>query len=235
MRSLVKAVKSDLSMLCSEALRIYGLAWRSRKIHKYLDCQKEKKLHLGAGSNVLDGWLNTDIMPQSREIIYLDITEPLPFADGTFSCIFSEHLIEHISYESAVTHLQECYRVLCSGGRIRISTPNLEFLINLYTSSQKTGAQQKYMEWTVKNCFPGAGVYNEAFVVNNFLRSWDHKFIYNTVTLENIVRQAAFGNIKWWPVGQSDDSRLQNIEKHGTLVGEDFNLLQTMCLEAIKI
>ena len=91
------------------------------------------------------------------------------------------------------------------------------------------------MKWTVKRFFPTARIYNEAFVLNNFHKTWDHKFIYNDVTLETIIRQAGFGNVKWWPAAQSDDRRLQNIEKDGTLVGEDINLLQTMCLEAVKI
>lgn len=234
-RSLWKAAESDLYIFRFEITRICKSFHRIKKIQRYLDSHKDRKLHLGAGSNIFDGWLNTDILPKSPEITCLDITEPLLFSDRIFNYIYSEHLIEHIPFERAIAHFQECYRILVPGGKIRIATPNLEFLINLCLNAQKTDSQRKYLEWTVDNFFPQAGIYNGAFVINNFLRNWEHQFIYNFAILENIMKQAGFTNIKSWPVGKSDDSELQNLEKHGEIIGEDINLLQTMCLEAVKI
>jgi len=112
-----------------------------------------KKLHLGAGFNVLAGWLNTDVNPESDNIAYLDITDPLPFQDGKFDYIFSEHLLEHVSYEEGIYHLARFHRILRKNGKIRIATPDLQFLIGLYTYEEKTEEQQHYIRWTVDKCF----------------------------------------------------------------------------------
>ena len=65
-------------------------------------------------------------------VYQLDVTKPFPFQSGIFDAVFSERMIEHIPYLAGRSTLQECFRVLKAGGMIRISTPNLHFLIDLY-------------------------------------------------------------------------------------------------------
>lgn len=74
-----------------------------------------KKIHLGAGSNHLEGWENYD-----REV---DLRERLPFGDGTIDRIFCEHTIEHITQAQGCRFLEECFRVLGNDGRLRLSFP----------------------------------------------------------------------------------------------------------------
>ena len=52
---------------------------------------------LGCGSSILKGWLNTDFEPVSDEVVYLNVTVRFPFPDGAFDCVFSEHMIEHVT------------------------------------------------------------------------------------------------------------------------------------------
>jgi predicted SAM-dependent methyltransferase len=62
-------------------------------------------------------------------IVVLPLSSPTPFASDTFDFIFSEHMIEHVSHDDGAKMLAECHRVLKPGGHIRITTPDLAFLV----------------------------------------------------------------------------------------------------------
>ena len=68
---------------------------------------KVRKLQLGAGGNNVPGWLNTDIDVGSNQA-YVDATKPFPFSDGSINYVFSEHVIEHLTYEQGLGMLKEC-------------------------------------------------------------------------------------------------------------------------------
>jgi predicted SAM-dependent methyltransferase len=178
----------------------------------------------------MKGWLNTDMDPKSREIVFLDATKPLPFKDYNFNYVFAEHCIEHLTYNEGLCMLRECYRILKPGGRIRIATPSLETLVGLYTP-HKSELQQRFISWIIDSFLPEVRIYNECFVVNNAFRNpnWGHKFIYDRVTLEMAMKKSGFTNVAHYMPGQSDDAVLRGIEAHGL---EDMNRFETMVLEA---
>lgn len=235
LRNIIRAIKTDISMLRSEGYRLWKSVTRNKPIQKYLDSYKVKKLHIGAGTNILDGWLNTDLRPQSDELVYLDITEPLPFPDRTFDYIFSEHLIEHVPHTKAIYHLQECYRVLKPNGKLRVATPDLQFLITLYNKDPKTDIQKRYIHKIVNGAFPDTGFYHETFAINYFFRGWGHEFIYDNATLQYTLHKAGFKNITRFPIKESDDLHLKNLEHHGSAISEEFNQLQTMAFEGTRL
>ena len=111
-------------MVCVEHARTSLAAKRNRPIAEYLNGPGLKKPQLGTSNNVLEGWLNTDIDLYHDPVVYLDATKRFPFDDNTFDYIASEHMIEHVEYEAAQVMLQECFRVLKPGGRVRIATPD---------------------------------------------------------------------------------------------------------------
>jgi SAM-dependent methyltransferase len=120
-------------MVCYLGHRLPG---RDRAIaRRYLAQSKVKKLHIGCGKNVLPGWLNMDALPLLPDVLYLDATRRFSFKDAAFDYIFSEHMIEHISYQHGLNMLAECRRVLQPSGKIRISTPDLNFLVNFIATT----------------------------------------------------------------------------------------------------
>jgi predicted SAM-dependent methyltransferase len=90
-----------------------------------------------------------DALPLLPDVLYLDATRRFSFKDAAFDYIFSEHMIEHISYQHSLNMLAECRRVLQPSGKIRISTPDLNFLINLYRDD-KSELQQRYIKWSTR-------------------------------------------------------------------------------------
>lgn len=191
-----------------------------------------KKLHIGCGHNLLLNWDNADFEPQHPGVLYIDATKRFLFPDNHYQFIFTEHMIEHIPFESGKNMLSECYRILSPGGRIRISTPNLEFLIRLY-NPVKSETEKQYINWAGSVFTPWAPFPNEVFVINNFVRDWGHKFIYNADILRWTLTDAGFKNITRHNIFESNVEEFKNLENKNRMPPE-FLQLETFTLEAVK-
>jgi predicted SAM-dependent methyltransferase len=71
---------------------------------QYFSQTSAPKLHIGCGKHILSGWLNADnYSPDPSLPVYcFDASQNFQFADGTFAYVFSEHMIEHISYSAGL-------------------------------------------------------------------------------------------------------------------------------------
>jgi predicted SAM-dependent methyltransferase len=209
----------------------FGMTDRKRA-DSYFAESVQPKLHVGCGKNIRAGWLNTDNFPKAREAIHLDATRRFPFADGTFDYIFSEHMIEHVPYESGFFMLKECRRVLKPGGRVRIATPDFAFLMDL-TRADRTDLQRAYISWTAKKYFPDAPDDNPMFVINNFVREWGHTFIYDERTLGEAMTKAGLINVVRCDLQRSEDKALCGLEYEERMPAGFLNL-ETITLEAVR-
>ena len=91
------------------------------------------RLNIGAGQNIIPGYVNIDI--SNRADITLDLgKDKLPYANDTVDLIFSYHTLEHIP--DYLFALSEIYRVLKHDGLFLVGLPyvtSTEFhLINPY-------------------------------------------------------------------------------------------------------
>jgi predicted SAM-dependent methyltransferase len=207
---------------------------RGDRIRDYLRTHSVRKLQLGTGSNVLDGWLNTDIYDDRRngEVVYLNARERFPLPDASFDLVYTEHMIEHIPYGDAQRCLRECRRVLRPGGRLRVATPSLENLLGLF--GEQTDLHRRYMQWAVETFVKDADEPLPGIVVNNFFRNWGHQFIYDRDTLRHALEAAGFGDVKECNVGESDEPALVGLERHGEMIPPEFNVFETLILEATR-
>jgi len=201
---------------------------------QYRESTDNEKLHIGCGSNLINGWLNTDYFPKNKAVLHLDATKKFPFDDNKFQYIYSEHMIEHIAYNNAVAMLQECYRVLCGGGRIRLATPNISFLISLY--QDKNELNSSYIQWSFDKYISRDKVEDcdSTIIINNYMRSWGHQFIYSTETLKDLLMKTGFTNIKKCNPSESSSNLLCNLENIGRMPKEYYKL-ETMIFEAEKL
>lgn len=201
-------------------------------IRDYFDGNQIRRLHIGCGGNILEGWLNSDYLPNSKEVIHLDATKPYPFDNNEFDCIFSEHMIEHVLFSQGHQMLAECFRVLKPNGKLRISTPDLSFLIDLY-GSDKSELQKEFIKDSTDKWIDYAPYYEDTFVINNYVRAWGHKFIYDEKVLTYLLEKAGFVNVTRFDVGESRDEELQDLEnvarKSAGLIA-----LESLVLEATK-
>jgi predicted SAM-dependent methyltransferase len=199
---------------------------------RYLALSDVPKLNIGCHTRLLTGWLNTDHHPTLPMAIHLDTKRPFPFSKETFDYIFSEHVIEHMTYSHGVKMLGECFRVLKTSGKIRISTPDLAFLVDL-TRPDKTDLQRAYIKWQAHAFIPGAPDDNEVFVINNFVRDWGHTFIYDEKTLHGAMANAGFSKITRFDHHESNDVALQKLEDESHLP-PNFLRAESFTLEGTK-
>jgi predicted SAM-dependent methyltransferase len=89
-------------------------------------------LNLGCGEVFHPAWINVDFRAVSPQVIAHDLHQPLPFADASFTAVYSSHLLEHLSRSFAPVFLTECRRLLKPGGLLRVVVPDLETIARLY-------------------------------------------------------------------------------------------------------
>jgi len=209
---------------------------RFARIKSYFRSHPTRKLHLGAGPHYIDGWLNTDVRvlwPPARfwKIVYLDVTKRFPFPDKSIDRVYSEHLIEHLSYHDGMAMVRECHRVLRPGGTLRIATPDVTVIMGLHTP-EPTGLQSRVIKDSTDRCLPEIDTYRAVFVINNFFRRWGHQFLYDFELLRDAMEEAGFADVGLCPSGESTDPDLQGIEAHGEGAGsKELNDFVTMILE----
>jgi predicted SAM-dependent methyltransferase len=203
-------------------------------VDRYLQHNTVRKLHIGCGPHIIDGWLNSDYQAVPKDILQLDATSTFPIEDNKFDYIFSEHMIEHISYPQGLSMLNECFRVLRKNGTVRISTPDLPFVLDLY-QNHKTDLHKKYVKSSVDHFIAEQTNGNdEVFVINNLFRAWGHQFIYDEKTLRNAMEKAGFKQIVRCDLKQSNEKSLQNLENDSRLPLGSFQL-ETLTLEGKKL
>lgn len=230
---LAKDIKAIAGSLKYQIYRQLGFV-DLKLVNNYLESNEIRKLHIGCGYHPIDGWLNSDYRPIPKDILRLDATKTFPIKNNEFDYIFSEHMIEHISYPQGSSMLQECFRVLRKNGTIRVSTPNLRFLIDLY-GSDKTDIQKEYIKYSIDNYIGESTEHcNEVFVINNFFRDWGHQFIYDEQTLRTALLKAGFSNIVKCDLNQSEEESLRNLENESRYPA-GFLQMETLTLEGKKL
>jgi predicted SAM-dependent methyltransferase len=212
-------------------------AWRASRqatFQRYLEAHPVRRLQLGCGEEPTRGWLNTDLAPRAPGVLFLDVTEPFPFPDASFTSVFSEHLIEHVPFDAGRHLLAEAFRVLQPGGVLRIATPDLGALAALFHGPLNP-TQQDYLRWIATRFLGDPSRATPTHVLNHNVRAWGHVFLYDEPMLRGTLEAAGFQDIVRRRVGQSDDPALAGLERHGKIVADEGMVaFETMVFEAHK-
>lgn len=96
---------------------------------------EERRLNFGGGIWYHPLWENIDFYIDRFYIDHnldLRLKRPIELPDNCAALIFSSHLLEHFNDDTAQFVLEEAYRLLRTGGYIRISVPDLEKAFQAY-------------------------------------------------------------------------------------------------------
>jgi predicted SAM-dependent methyltransferase/glycosyltransferase involved in cell wall biosynthesis len=108
--------------------RILADAIKRKKVKKD---GKGKKLNLGCGGKSVDGFVNVDIYKSPKIEEVFDMGD-IPYLDNTIGAIYSEHALEHVSFERVEEVLKEWNRVLIPGGELILYMPDFELCCQEY-------------------------------------------------------------------------------------------------------
>jgi glycosyltransferase involved in cell wall biosynthesis/predicted SAM-dependent methyltransferase len=169
------------------------------------------KLNLGCGKNILPGWINLDSDPRPGARAW-HATQDLPCEAGSVSLIYAEHVIGHLALPDIMRLLRECHRVLRPLGILRLSTPDLQTLLDAYADGRRG-------EWRDVGWVPAT----LCDLLNEGMRSWGNQYVFDRPRLIECLQQAGFARIAPAPWRQSALPAMQNLERrpfHGDLIVE---------------
>ena len=138
-----------------------------------------------------------------NKVHYLNLAKPFPYSDGSFECVFSAHVFEHIPRKQMAGLLREILRVLSPGGVMRVSVPDLDFFIRHY--------QPECADDFV----------NAVFEISQANDKNRHHWMYSAYTLIKLLKDAGFANVRQWGFREgtcSDIDQLDNRPEHSIFV-----------------
>ena len=81
-----------------------------------------RKLNLGCGYEILEGYINADLKPLAGISVACDLSNfPWPFKDEAFDEVRGKDILEHLP--DTVKVMEEVYRITKPGGKVFFSVP----------------------------------------------------------------------------------------------------------------
>ncbi len=158
-----------------------------------------RKVHVGCGPhNRLEGWHNVDIKPFDSVDTAMDVTKLWPFSNLDY--VYSEHFLEHLSLQDGARFLERAGVSLRPGGHIRISTPNLHWVMLTHFELGEAALEQRL---------------SDTFKTNRAFHGWGHQFLYSEPMLRWLLEALGYQNVTVQDYGVSEDPVFQGLERHG--------------------
>ena len=154
------------------------------------------RLHVGSGEKRIHGWINVDIKRLHDVDVVADATKSLRFTDA--DAIFAEHFLEHLRLDQAIDFFEVAHRTLRGDGWIRLSTPNLEWVLETHYRRLAEGKSKR----------------ESALEINRAFRGWGHQFLWNREMLQEVLELCGFTGLRWCRYGESDLPVFLGLERH---------------------
>ncbi len=164
------------------------------------------RINLGSGHFKLAGWVNVDLDRGSSPEVIADLAGALPFLSGAANFMHTEDFIDQLTLSQAAAFLRECHRILKPGGVIRVLTPDVEQLANLYLNDP----EQLKSLWRA-NVELDLELGTAAEILNLGMRFAGHTFLYDAETFAALAVDCGFG-VEQVRFGESRFADLQGLD-----------------------
>lgn len=115
---------------------------------------------------------------ENHVFLHHDLSHSIPLKDQTADFVYSSHFLEHLFKQDAERLLRDCYRVLKSGGIVRICVPDLAYALSLYVAGEKEKMLANYFFVEDK----------ESFLAR-------HKYMYDFELLKTLLEKIGFSQV----------------------------------------
>lgn len=156
------------------------------------------RVQVGCGPhNIFPDWWNVDIRKFRGIDEAVDVTNEWPYKNLDY--VYGEQFIEHINLDAGLKFICSAGRSLRSGGILRLTTPNLEWVLK--THYAQTEKAEDIIQGTLN--------------INRAFHGWGHEFLYSPLFLETLCRKAGYADVRFFLYGESKVLDLANLERHG--------------------
>lgn len=184
--------------------------WAVNLLYRRRPPQTSRLLNLGCGDCLYSGWVNADRFRAGYWILqfggvlngkyrlpdwFLDAGSPWKCDDDHWEGIYTEHMLEHLSYREAVAVMREMLRTLQPGGWARIILPDLQRFVDFYNGDTTSS------EFVDRFAYGAEAL---SFLTQNFghISLWDGRL------LEAVLTEVGFVNVRVVSYGEGSDARL---------------------------
>lgn len=191
------------------------------------------------------GWLALNEADQ-------DITKHLSFADESVDVIYTEHVIEHVSFLDGISFMRESRRILKRGGVFRVVTPTLEKILSLSLEDDRGRSYMRNLErfYAKEDGVLAAlglngisGSYRE-FFFNSIFCGYGHRFIWSAELMAKVLKSLGYSEARIYEVGQGgNEEYCIERRRRGLYLGNDWREdrspgyvydVESLVVEAIK-
>ncbi|MGE0485915.1 MAG: methyltransferase domain-containing protein [Gammaproteobacteria bacterium] len=178
-------------------------------------------LNLGAGPLYYKDWINADDFAFKRSIRErafspdwrLDITRPWKCRNDFWDGIFSQHVIEHVSYADAVHVLEECHRTMKPGAWLRVSVPDARIFAAGYLQQAPSIAGYAFLK--------------PALALSFLTQMHYHKSTWDADLMCALLEEIGFESVREVVFGAGSDPRL--------VMDQDAKREESLYVEARKV
>ena len=157
-----------------------------------------RRINFGCGPHhALEDWWNVDIHPFPGVDEVMDATQP--WSSKGLELVYAEHFLEHLEPQAAIAFLRNALDALEIGGRIRLTTPSLEWVMKTHFTFSADADEER----------------RQTLVTNRAFHGWGHRFLYSKAILEWVVTGVGFQQVEFFDYGVSGVKHLEGIERHG--------------------
>lgn len=163
------------------------------------EAELRRRIHVGCGPKALKPhWWNIDVrfFPGVDEV--KDVTEPWSGFTGV-THVYGEHFLEHLTLDQAVAFLENAHGALKAKGRLRLSTPSLEWVHTTHFDAGRDAAT----------------ILNQTFTINRAFHGWGHRFLWSKPMIDMVLDAMGYIDVTYHDYGESYDPVLAGLEQHG--------------------
>ncbi len=165
--------------------------WRAKR--RALLAERGVLVNVACGPQVLDGFLNVDLLPAFPQVVAWDCRRSVPVGDGAALGIRAEQFVEHLeTREELPAFLNDCRRALAPDGVLRIIVPDAERYLRAYCAPDDGGFRELAVPDPLPDDLP-----TRMDVINHVFHQWhEHRWAYDFETLKRRLTDAGFTRIE---------------------------------------